>query len=125
MDLTTMENSFQFQLLGELTNDASLSVSDVLARFIKYELEKTTFYTDEDHLWAWETCYCLLQVAKRTSSTEKLDKLVAFVVELQKVKAYNPTTGKQAKNSEWYIWSDLPQFAWAGGDELEFGKYLL
>lgn len=122
------ENLFQIKLFTSLANDSEISASDAVASFLKHTAEETLFYKGGHTSWGWAVFSCLMEVAKRTTPVEKLDKLVQFIIQLQKIKLYDPETGEQLINDhgpswKFQIWDGLPQFGWAASDELNFGTF--
>lgn len=113
------DDVFQVKIFTRLTNDPEYSAGDAVADILKYEVEETTFRIQSaDSPWPWKLFYCFLEVVRRTSEVEKMDRLIPFLMELEKHKVYNPETGEQVKHEKWYAWNELPYFEWAASDEL-------
>ncbi|CEJ87770.1 hypothetical protein VHEMI04509 [[Torrubiella] hemipterigena] len=116
------DDAFQRGLFTRLANDPEFSVADAVASFVKFEAEETNFLThSQNHILPWKTFYALAQVAKETSASDKLDKLVGFVMELETIEVLNPETGKLVMHENGRVWNDLPYFGWTFGDELNTG----
>ncbi|CEJ80065.1 hypothetical protein VHEMI00270 [[Torrubiella] hemipterigena] len=89
------DNLFQVKLFTSLANDSEVSPSAAVASFLEHTAEETLYYKGGHENWAYAAFHCLFEVARRTSEVEKLDKLVQFVIQLQKIKLDDPETGER------------------------------
>jgi hypothetical protein len=104
---TEQEQAPGYQRLAALVHQPDASVAHAVQQTVE--------------IWGPEcTPYNLSELAQRTPP-EKQSKLVAFVHELQKVKIFDQTTGKQKIYPEdqtgELLWSELPTFGVTWADE--------